>query len=85
MIESLPDRPLLDSELEALRESDRFASIHEFVAHGGPDRERILQFLIESDGQYTALHFDLDRDTWQVVGRAGSFEAASQALSEARS
>ena len=83
-LDSLPDRPLTGPEFDALEDADSIDGAHQFVEHGGPDGRRILQFLLDLDGEYVALDFDTDASQWTVAGRSDDFTDASAALSNAR-
>jgi hypothetical protein len=83
-VNSLPDRPLGRSEFEALREAESVDTAHDFAARGGPEGEAILQFVLDVDDDHVALHFDPFEESWRAVHRSESFEAAAQALADAR-
>jgi len=83
-VNNLPDRPLGRSEFEALQEAESVDTAHDFAAHGGPEGEAILQFVLDVDGDHVALHFDPFAEKWQVVHRSDSFEDAAEALADAR-
>jgi hypothetical protein len=81
---SLPDRPLSRSEFESLKSADSVADAVQFAGHGGPDGERVLQFVLDLDGEYVALHFDPDAGQWETLQRSDSFEDVTMALQAGR-
>lgn len=83
-LNSLPERPLTGAEFDSLDSSDSINAAHQFIETGGSDGRRILQFLLDVDGEYIALDFDADTTQWHVAGRSDDFTEASSALSAAR-
>jgi hypothetical protein len=90
VIESLPDRPLTDSEVDALRQSDATASVTPVRGFGHPDVGHAVVALAFSTtaGDHHALLFvpreyDHPDSGWvRVTEYAGSHIAAVQALDE---
>lgn len=83
-LDSLPGRPLRSDEFDLLADSDSIADSFLFAERGNADGRYVLQFVLDLDSEYVALHFDADAEQWKVVGRAPTFEQVTTALTDAR-
>ena len=94
VLESLPDRPLRWSDLEALEVADGIDGAYARFWTGESDLvgDYTAQFdLFLADGRGFAIHYDLDADEWRVVELiddvldvADAIERLEVALEEAR-
>lgn len=63
VLDSLPDRPLDPSEVDALANEDAVESVTPMLELRGV----VLSFLVEVDGEYHGLHCDHDTAEWTRV------------------
>lgn len=91
MLNSLPDRPLYDHEIDALIESDalRFAfpAMPQSLRYDETGERRIHDLFIFLDDAVVAVAYDEDRDGWVVVANEQGkepYDTAFDALVEYR-
>lgn len=84
ILDSLPERPLLEPELDGLREDDRVDTAVPFAAYGTGGHEFILQFALISGSEMLAFHFDPFDECWEFLGAADSFGELEVFLAAAR-
>lgn len=81
VIESLPERPIYDRELERLRLHDDVGAAHYRYYTGELPGEIIGQFtLLLEDGRGYALHFDLDAREWSLVDSIDDYDDHAEAI-----